>query len=72
MIEGRKKTDKTLHDDYHNIDKLFKDQLIKTKVSPEYLNRKHPEHGRRGLYLVRSANLPTTILRSTARHSTSK
>jgi hypothetical protein len=25
--------EKTLHDDYRNVDKLFKEQLIKTKVS---------------------------------------
>jgi DNA repair protein RAD50 len=33
VINNRKKTEKTLKDDYHNVDRLFKEQLIKTKVS---------------------------------------
>jgi DNA repair protein RAD50 len=32
MIENRKKTERTLENDYKNIDKQFKEQLIKTKV----------------------------------------
>ena len=39
MREGRKKTERTLKDDYQNIDKQFKDQLIKTKVP-----RPRPSH----------------------------
>jgi hypothetical protein len=33
MVENRKKTERTLDSDYKNIDKQFKEQLIKTKVS---------------------------------------
>lgn len=33
MTEGRKKTQDTLKTDYKNVDKQFKEQLIKTKVS---------------------------------------
>lgn len=32
MSHSRKKLEETLKMDYKNIDKLFKDQLIKTKV----------------------------------------
>ena len=33
MVEGRKKTEDTLKNDYKNVDKQFKEHLIKTKVS---------------------------------------
>jgi hypothetical protein len=33
MVENRKKTERTLDSDYKNIDKQFKEQLIKTKAS---------------------------------------
>jgi len=33
MNEGRKKTEETLKQDYRDIDKQFKEQLIKTKAS---------------------------------------
>jgi hypothetical protein len=33
MIKGRESLAATLKREYDNIDKLFKDQLIKTKVS---------------------------------------
>lgn len=32
MVQNRKKLEETLKMDYKNIDKQFKDQLIKTKV----------------------------------------
>ncbi|ORY30598.1 hypothetical protein BCR39DRAFT_529095 [Naematelia encephala] len=45
MVEGRKKTENTLKTDYKNIDKLFKDQLIKTKVS-EFANNDLEKYGK--------------------------
>lgn len=39
MVENRKKTERTLDSDYKNIDKQFKEQLIKTKVSGAYRSR---------------------------------
>nr|XP_019013012.1 DNA repair protein RAD50 [Kwoniella pini CBS 10737]OCF51793.1 DNA repair protein RAD50 [Kwoniella pini CBS 10737] len=45
MTEGRKKTEKTLKSDYKDIDKHFKDQLIKTKVS-EHANNDLEKYGK--------------------------
>nr|XP_018262086.1 DNA repair protein RAD50 [Kwoniella dejecticola CBS 10117]OBR84244.1 DNA repair protein RAD50 [Kwoniella dejecticola CBS 10117] len=45
MTENRKKTEKTLKSDYKDIDKQFKDQLIKTKVS-EHANNDLEKYGK--------------------------
>ncbi|OCF37294.1 DNA repair protein RAD50 [Kwoniella heveanensis BCC8398] len=45
MTENRKKTEKTLKSDYKDIDRQFKDQLIKTKVS-EHANNDLEKYGK--------------------------
>ncbi|GFZ50594.1 Hydrolase acting on acid anhydrides [Saitozyma sp. JCM 24511] len=45
MVENRKKTERTLDSDYKNIDKQFKEQLIKTKVS-EFANNDLEKYGK--------------------------
>ncbi|WVR06574.1 hypothetical protein IAU60_003606 [Kwoniella sp. DSM 27419] len=45
MTENRKRTEKTLKSDYKDIDKQFKEQLIKTKVS-EHANNDLEKYGK--------------------------
>lgn len=45
MTEHRKGMEKTLKDEYKNVDKLFKEQLIKTKVS-EFANNDLEKYGK--------------------------
>jgi DNA repair protein RAD50 len=71
MADNRAKLEQTLKMDYKNIDKQFKDQLIKTKVSSRFLvYTLRPKLWAWQLTLLRSASLPTTISTSIAKPST--
>lgn len=45
MAEERKRLEKTLKSDYKNVDKLFREQLIKTKTS-EVANQDLEKYGK--------------------------
>lgn len=65
MKENRQKLESILKSDYSNTDKLFREQLIKTKVRHTCLCEDPADKGR-------SVNTPTMIWRSTVKRLTSQ